>query len=263
MKSLPVFDKTKNVLIGLASLSAFIIMWQIVTMAADSPFLPSPVQVLYAFIKISTFGDIDGYTLGWHTAVSLYRVLLGFIVAVITAIPLGLLMGVKPFVKSAASPIIESLRFIPPIAWIPLSIILLSGINRYIFLLWIGIFFPILLDTIAGVKRASIIQVNMAKSFGADNRTIIRNIIFPSALPEIMNGLRVGLGVGWMCIVAAEMIGGEPVGLGRLILKYANLLQIDVVVLGMVVIGIVGLVMNYLLLSAEKRLFKWRVEIKA
>ncbi|HRU81943.1 MAG TPA: hypothetical protein P5168_05280, partial [Candidatus Methanomethylicus sp.] len=85
----------------------------------------------------------------------------------------------------------------------------------------------------------------------------------PSALPEIMNGLRVGLGVGWMCIVAAEMMGGEPVGLGRLILKYANLLQIDVVVLGMVVIGLIGLAMNYMLLSGERRLFKWRVEIKA
>jgi len=260
---MPKMDRFRSVLIGVASLAVFVVAWQAITMATNSPFLPTPVQVFQAFLKISTIGDIDGYTLWWHIGVSLYRVLLGFAVAVITAVPLGLLMGVKPLVKNVASPITEIIRFIPPIAWIPLSIILLSGINRYIFLLWIGIFFPILLDTIAGVKRTSETQVNMAKSFGADNNAIIKKIIFPSALPEIMNGLRVGLGVGWMCIVAAEMMGGEPVGLGRLILKYANLLQIDVVVLGMVVIGLIGLAMNYLLLSGERRLFKWRVEIKA
>ncbi|MCQ5377287.1 MAG: ABC transporter permease subunit, partial [Candidatus Methanomethylicia archaeon] len=148
-------------------------------------------------------------------------------------------------------------------AWIPLSIILLTGINRYVFIIWIGIFFPVLLDTIAGVKRTSITMVNMAKTFGASNNSIIRRIIFPSALPEVMNGLRVGVGIGWMCIVAAEMIGGEPLGLGRLILKYANLLQIDVVIVGMITIGIVGLVMNYLLLLLERRMFRWRVEVRA
>lgn len=252
-----------NALIGAVAIAAFLIAWEAVTAALRSPFLPGPYEVFLATIRMATVGDIDGYTLEYHALVSLYRVLLGFGVASITAIPLGLLMGVKPLVKSFATPIIEPIRFIPPIAWIPLSIILLTGINRYVFIIWIGIFFPILLDTIAGVKRTSITMVNMAKTFGASNNSIIRRVIFPSALPEIMNGLRVGLGIGWMCIVAAEMIGGEPLGLGRLILKYANLLQIDIVIVGMITIGIVGLMMNYFLLLLERRMFRWRVEVRA
>ncbi|MDI9643961.1 MAG: ABC transporter permease [Candidatus Verstraetearchaeota archaeon] len=229
----------------------------------NSPFLPGPYSVLTAFFRISTAGDIDGYTLSSHAMTSIYRVLLGFLFAGMTAIPLGIFMGLKPSVNSVSSPIIEPIRFIPPIAWIPLAIILLGGITRYVFLIWIGAFFPILLNTIAGVKRTSAVLVDMAKTFGADSRTITFKIVFPSALPEVMSGLRVGLGVGWMCIVAAEMIGGDPVGLGRLIIKYANLYQMDVVILGMVTIGIIGLILNYAILSTERRLFKWRVEVRA
>ncbi len=253
----------RSLFLGLASVVAFFILWELLSLYSPSPYLPSPYSVLIAFVTMLTVGDIDGYTLTWHTIMSLERVLLGFVVGGITGIPLGLLMGIKPTIKSALTPIVEPLRFIPPIAWIPLSIVLLVGLSRYIFLIWIGVFFPVLLDTIAGVKRTSITLIQMARTFGADNKNIIRKIIFPGSLPEIMNGLRVGLGVGWMCIVAAEMIGGEPVGLGRLILKYANLLQIDVVIVGMITIGLVGLVMNYLILILEKRMFRWRVEIRA
>jgi len=256
-------DRIKGMLLGALSLAAFFLIWQLVAWFMNSPFLPGPYEVLQAFVRISTFGDIDRYTLYSHSLMSIYRVLLGFAIAGVTAIPLGVFMGLKPSVNSVSTPVIEPIRFIPPIAWIPLSIILLSGLGRYIFIIWIGAFFPILLNTIAGVKRTSPVLVDMARTFGADSGTITSRIVFPSALPEIMSGLRVGLGVGWMCIVAAEMIGGEPVGLGRLIIKYANLLQIDGVIVGMITIGIIGLALNYGILTAEKRLFKWRVEVKA
>jgi len=253
----------RDTLIASASIAVFITSWWAVVRMTANPFLPDPYQVLIAFFRISTVGDIDGYTLGWHAMNSLYRILLGFIAGGITAIPLGILMGIRPFARSATSPIVEPLRFIPPIAWIPLSIILLSGLSRYVFIIWIGVFFPVLLNSIAGVRRTSVTLVNMAKTFGSSSSEVIRKIIFPSALPEIMTGLRVGLGVGWMSIVAAEMIGGEPVGLGRLILKYADLLQLDVVVMGMITIGIVGLAMNYFILLLEKRLFRWRTAVSA
>jgi NitT/TauT family transport system permease protein len=251
----------KSIAIGLTSIAAFLLLWEAATLVINSPFLPGPYSVLVASIQISTAGDVDGYTLGFHSAVSLYRVLLGFVAGAAMAIPLGLFMGIKLTVKDIATPIIEPLRFIPPMAWIPLSIVLLTGLSRYVFLIWVGVFFPVLLNTIAGVRRTSITLVNVAKTFGADNNAILRHIIFPSALPEIMTGLRVGLGIGWMCIVAAEMIGGDPVGLGRLILKYANYLQIDVVIVGMVTIGLIGLAMNYAILLLEKRMFRWRVEV--
>ena len=253
----------KEIGIEIASLTAFLLVWEGVSRIVNNPFLPGPYQVWLAFIRIATLGDIDGYTLAENSATSLYRVLLGFLAGAVTAIPLGLLMGIKPVVKTAASPILEPIRFIPPIAWIPISIILLSGISRFVFLIWIGVFFPVLLNTIAGVRRTNITLVNVAKTFGASKSVVVSKIIFPGALPEIMTGLRVGLGIGWMCIVAAEMIGGDPVGVGRLILKYANYFQIDVVIVGMILIGLIGLVMNYAILLLEKRMFRYRVEVSA
>lgn len=254
--------KLKEAWIGVATLAVFLLLWELLSRAANSPFIPGPYEVMLAFIRVAMEGDFDGYTLLEHSVVSIYRVLLGFIAGAITAIPLGLIMGLKPTVKTAANTIIEPIRFIPPIAWIPLSIVLLVGLSRFVFLLWVGTFFPILLNTIAGVKRASPTLVNVAKTFGASNSEITTKVVLPSALPEIMTGLRVGLGIGWMCIVAAEMLGGDPVGLGRMILKYADFLQIDVVIVGMVLIGVIGLAMNYLILLLEKKMFRYRVEVQ-
>jgi NitT/TauT family transport system permease protein len=129
-------------------------------------------------------------------------------------------------------------------------------------IIWLGAFFPILLNTIAGVERTSPTLINVAKVFGADGRSTTFKVVVPSALPETLAGMRIGLGVGWMCIVAAEMMGGEPVGLGRLIIKHVELLQIDTSIAGIVFIGIIGLLMNEIFLQIEKRLFKWRMEVK-
>lgn len=246
---------------GLISITVFLMAWEALVRLLANPYFPGPMSVFNALIRMALFGDIDGYTLIVHTYASLERVMIGFFIAIITGVPLGLLIGIFPTIRSLSFPIIEPIRFIPPIAWIPLSIILLVGTSRYAFLIWIGAFFPILLNTIAGVKRTSLTLIQMAKTFGANRTQVITKIIFPSSLPEIMTGLRVGLGVGWMCIVAAEMIGGDPVGLGRLIIKYANLLQTDVIIAGMITIGIIGLLINYIILSLEKRMFKWRVEV--
>ena len=251
----------KGIAVGIASLTVFILLWEALHLAMNNPFLPGPYEVFLAFIRIATVGDIYHVPLWLHIATSLYRVLLGFIVGVITAVPLGLLMGVRTTARNAATPILEPIRFIPPMAWIPLTILLLRGLSGYVFLIWIGVFFPVLLNTIAGVRRTSITLMSVAKTFGAGNFTVLRKIIFPSALPEIMTGLRVGMGIGWMCLVAAELIGGSYYGLGYLIELYYNLLQSDVVIVGMVTIGIIGLVINYIMLLAEKRMFRWRVEV--
>jgi NitT/TauT family transport system permease protein len=253
--------RVRSLAAGIISLAAFLLLWEAVSYALASPFLPGPYPVLLAFIKISTVGDLNGFTLADHAAASLYRVLLGFVVGSLLAIPLGILMGVRSIARAAATPILEPMRFIPPIAWIPLAMILLSGLTRYIFLIGIGVFFPVLLNTMAGVRRTSITLVNVAKTFGANDRTIIRKIVFPSALPEILTGLRVGMGIGWMCIVAAEMIGGAPVGLGVLILEYSNYAQIDVVIAGMITIGLIGLAINYLMLWIENWILRWRVAV--
>lgn len=237
-------------------------LWEATAKISDSPFFPSFTEVLGSAYRIAVFGDIEGYKLLDHIIASVIRVLFGFASACVTGFPAGLLMGLKRGIYESLKPIIEPVRFIPPIAWLPIVFLLLAGYLRYIVIIWLGAFFPILLNTLSGVKRTDFTLINVARVFGADGKSIISKVIIPSALPEILAGMRIGLGVGWMCIVAAEMMGGDPVGLGRLIIKHVELLQIDVSIVGIVFIGIIGLFMNEIFLDIEKRVFKWRVEVE-
>jgi ABC-type nitrate/sulfonate/bicarbonate transport system permease component len=173
-----------------------------------------------------------------------------------------MVIGLRPSIYGWSRSVIEPIRFIPPIAWIPLAFILMTGFSRYLLIIWLGSFFPVLLNTIAGIKRTNPTLVEVARVLGADKKSAILKVMWPSALPEIAAGMRIGLGVGWMCIMAAEMIGGERVGLGRLILKYAELLRVDVIFVGMITIGIIGLLMNEVFIWTEKRIFRWRMEVR-
>ncbi len=251
----------KSTLNNFASLVCFILLWELLSIVVSSPFFPGPLDVIKAFLVLLVEGDIEGISLLSHITASVSRVLLGFSLAVVTGIPLGLVMGLRRTVYGSVKSILEPLRFIPPIAWIPLAIILLTGYARYMLIIWLGAFFPVLLNTITGVQTTNPVLVDVAKVFGADKKTIIMKIVFSNALPEIFAGMRIGLGVGWMCIVAAEMIGGEMAGLGWLILKYGELLDVASMVVGMVLIGVIGLLMNEAFLRAEKNLFRWRKEV--
>lgn len=239
-----------------------LLLWEALAQIVHSRYFPGPVDVVKSFIILSTKGDVEGVTLLTHAFASILRVLLGFSVAVVTGIPLGIAMGLRSEVYDVSKGVLEPLRFIPPIAWIPLTIILLSGYARYTFLIWLGAFFPILLNSIAGVKRVNPVLIDVAKAFGGKGRSIVLKIVVPGALPEIMTGMRVGIGIGWMCIVAAEMIGGEVAGLGWLILKSGELLDVSGIIVGMITVGLIGLAISELFLLIEKRVFKWRVEVR-
>ncbi len=188
--------------------------------------------------------------------------LAGFLAAAVMGVPLGLLMGLYPGLYRGTRSLIEPLRFIPPLAWIPIALVTLTGFTRYVFIIWLGAFFPIFVATLVGVPRVEILHKNVALVHGASRSWIVRKVVIPSILPDILGGMRVGLGVGWMCIVAAEMIGGESVGLGKLILKYAEMLRMAEIVVGMIIIGLCGLLMNEVLLVIERRLFRWRWEVR-
>jgi len=250
------------VVFNFVSVAIVILAWEILSRLVHSHYFPGPTDVARALVSLSVSGDIEGIKLLDHAATSIFRILTGFGVAALTAVPTGIVMGLRREIYESSKAVLEPLRFVPPIAWIPLAILLLSGYSRYIFLIWLGAFFPILLNTIAGFQRISRVLVDVARVFGGNRRAIIWKIAIPSALPEIMTGFRVGLGVGWMCIVAAEMIGGEVRGLGWLILKNGVLLNVSGMIAGMIAVGVIGLVMNEGLLRAEKSLFKWRVEVR-
>ena len=256
-----IFHASRTLIFNVVLIILIFFVWELVAGVVRSIFFPGFTDVARAFVTIAKDGDIEGIRLLDHSIASMGRVLAGFGLACVTAIPLGLAMGLRRGIYHSTKSVIETIRLIPPIAWIPLVIILLTGYWRYTFIIWLGAFFPILINTMAGVKRTNPIFVDVSKTFGANKRSTISKVVIPSALPETIAGMRIGLGIGWMCIVAAEMIGGEMVGLGRLILKYAELLRVDVVIVGMILIGIIGLLMNEIFLRTEKRLFRWRVEV--
>jgi len=255
------WPRMRVVLFNALSLAVALAIWQVLTLAVKSPYFPAPLDILAAFLQLAAHGDILGNSLWTHIWASVYRILVGFGIAVVLGVPLGLLMGLHKEVYAGMRSIIEPFRFIPPIAWIPLAIIFFSGITRYAFLIFIGAFFPVFTAALVGVSRVEPIHCKVALVHGASKMYVLTHIVIPTVLPDILGGMRVSLGVAWLTIVAAELTGGEPIGLGRMMVNYSELLRIAEVVVGMIIIGVLGLLMNELLLLLEKRLFRWRWQV--
>jgi ABC-type nitrate/sulfonate/bicarbonate transport system permease component len=237
-----------------------ILLWQMIATLARI----SLIDVIESFIRLAIVGDSEGAHLTDHVFASLYRVLLGFSLAIITAVPIGIVVGRYRLANSIFGPVIEVMRPIPPIAWIPLSLLLFSGnpIGARAFIIWIGAFFPILINTTTGVKRTEPVHIDAAKTLGATEPQILGKVVIPSASPEIFAGLRIGFGIGWMCLVAAEMIGGEGVGgLGYLVLIMQQVGDTGAVISSMFLIGLIGFLVTFFFLVSEKRLLKWRQSV--
>jgi len=239
----------------------FIAIWSLFAQFAQSSYIPTPFGVAKAIAQLVVNGDFEGYSLWRHAWASFVRVLSGFSLALIMGVTLGLFMGLFPVLYDTTKVIIEPIRFIPPLAWIPIAIVLMRGFSRYVFIIWLGAFFPIFISVLASIPSVDPILKDVIKVYGGTRFDIIKKNILPCVTPEILSGAKIGLGVAWMCIVAAEMIGGENVGLGRLILKYADLLKTNEIVVGMLLIGIIGYLSNEAMLGLEKYLFRWRTKI--
>jgi NitT/TauT family transport system permease protein len=243
------------------SLAIAIVLWHVGAAAYKSPYLPGPVEIYHAFVDLFVNGDVLGNSLWAHIEASVYRLVVGFGLGVVFGVPLGLLMGLYSGVYRNIRAVVEPFRFIPPIAWIPLAIILFTGITRYAFLIFLGAFFPVFTATLVGVARVEPIHRKVAMVYGASKAYVIARIVVPTVLPDIFGGMRVGLGTAWMTIVAAELTGGTPIGLGRLMVNYSELLRIPEVVVAMVLIGLIGFLFNEILLLLEKYLFRWRWQV--
>ena len=246
---------------NILSLAAALGVWQVGSMLVASPFFPAPARIVDAFIQLATRGDTFGHSLWTHAWASIERVLVGFGFGVLLGVPLGLLMGLYPKLYAGTRSVIEPFRFIPPIAWIPLAIIFFSGLTRFAFLIFLGAFFPVFTSTLVGVARVEPIHRKVGVVHGASKFWILRNVVVPTVMPDIMAGMRVGLGTAWLTIVAAELAGGISTGLGRMMINYAELLMVPHVIVGMLLIGLIGFLMNEVLLLIEKRLFRWRWQV--
>jgi NitT/TauT family transport system permease protein/taurine transport system permease protein len=195
----------------------------------------------------------------YHVAHSLKRVLIAWSLMAGIAIPLGIAMGWWRWFYDRIEPMLELVRPIPPIAWIPLSILWFGiGDLQNEFIISIGAFFPILLNTIHGVNEVENIYIRAARTLGANQWNIFKKIILWGSLPSIFTGLRLALGVSWMCLVAGELVGATS-GLGFLMMDARNFLRTDIVVMTMLLIGLIGIIMDRILISIRKFIMPWHV----
>ena len=240
-----------------SGIAAVILLWWFIVWIGWLSVLPSPVAVFFAFIELLKNGAIFIDILD-----SLRRVLVGFILAGLVGITLGLVLAryfkARPFIE----PIVEILRPIPPIAWIPIAILLFGlGDNSAFFIVFLGAFFPIFTNTIQGALSIPVIYLNISKTLQISEWSFFKNILFKFSLPNIFTGLKIGMGMAWMCVIAAELIGAQS-GLGAFIQMNRLLLNTENVIAGMIIIGIIGFLLISLFSIVEKRALVWRKVIE-
>lgn len=248
-------EKLKTILPPLAVMIALIALWWVVVIQTESVIFPTPGQVVTGTLEL-----VEDGTLWEHIGASLFRVGCGFGLAAAVAIPLGLWMGRVDGAYITLNPIFQILRPISPIAWIPIAI-LWFGVGNLspVFLIFIASVFPMIVQTAAGVHTIERRYLRAAENFGVSRYVLFRQVIIPAVLPEIIVGMRIALGVAWLVVVAAEMIALRS-GLGYLIMDSRNAgNRYDLVVAGMIIIGIIGLILDVVMRKLEGlKSVRWR-----
>ena len=220
-------------------------------------FLPRPQAVFQQFVEYLT-GTANDKPLWQHFLASMFRVFSAFLLACVTAIPVGIAMGMSRVMRGIFDPPLEFYRPLPPLAYLPL-IIIWFGIDELpkVLLIFLSCFAPLALAARSGMRSASQEQINAAYSMGASYLQVIRHVILPSALPDILIGMRIAIGFGWTTLVAAEMVAAN-VGLGQMVLNASNFLRTDIVIMGIIVIGVVAYMFDLLMRWVERKLVPWK-----
>lgn len=249
------------------SLSTLVVLlavwWAVAAQQWVSPlFLPPPGQVLEKLITIAGPQGFMDATLWQHLGASLMRILVALLAAVIIGVPVGIAMGLSPTVRGILDPLIELYRPVPPLAYLPLMVIWFGiGETSKILLIYLAIFAPVAMSALAGVKSAQQVRIRAAQSLGASRAQILLFVILPGALPEILTGLRIGLGVGWSTLVAAELIAATR-GLGFMVQSAGEFLATDVVLAGIAVIAAIAFGLELGLRALQRGLTPWHGEIQ-
>jgi NitT/TauT family transport system permease protein len=234
--------------------------WHAGVKVSGTQLIPLPKEVglmLYDFAFGGIYDDAFSETLPLHLWSSVTRVYGGFLSAALVGIPLGLLIGRIKLIRDLLDPTLQLLRPVPVTAWLPLSMIFFGiGPDAAIFLVFLGAFYPIVFNTIFGVKSVDNRLFEAALMLGCSGSSLFRQVVLPAAIPSILNGLRLGHGFAWILIVVGEMTG-VPEGLGAVIMDGRMLSRTDLVIAGMTVIGIVGYVSDRMLVALNNRLLKW------
>ncbi|WP_188092555.1 ABC transporter permease subunit [Azospirillum sp. B21] len=254
--------RSQPALISMAAILAALALWAALTgQGVVKPlFLPKIGTVFQAFLD-AVDGRIDGAPLAEHIAMSLVRVVSAFLLAALIGIPVGLATGLSPALRAALDPFIEFYRPLPPLAYLPLVIIWFGiGETSKVLLIFFACFAPVALAARAGVSAAAADQVNAARALGASRWQVVVHVVLPAALPDILVGLRIGMGVGWTTLVAAEMVAAST-GIGQMVLNASNFLRTDIVLMGIFVIGAFAALFEFGMRWLERRLVPWKGKV--
>jgi NitT/TauT family transport system permease protein len=253
-------QKLRKAALGAIVPVCLILLWELGVRWTGTRLIPPPYQVavmMWDFAFGGIYDDAFSASLPTHFWVSVQRVYGGFLLAAVLAVPLGLMIGRFPLLRAMLDPTLSLLRPVPVTAWLPLSMIFFGlGPKSAIFLVFLGAFYPILLNTVFGVKSVDNKLFEAAAMLGCNGSQLFRSVVIPAATPQIFNGLRLGLGFAWILIVVGEMTG-VPEGLGAVIMDGRTLSRTDLVITGMIVIGVTGFLSDRLIVLANNHLLKW------
>lgn len=241
---------------SIISFAVILTLWEVASRLTgwSAQVFPGPSMVGQGAIELITSGKLIR-----DSVASLYRVTVGFDLAVLIGIPLGIVLGRMVRLSKFINPLIQFLRPISPLAWIPLAMLWFGiGEKPAVFLIFLSCFFPLVTSTVIAVHSIKPIYFQVASNFGFSRREVLTKVIFPAILPDIVTALRMTIGIAWLVVVAAEMIAVQS-GLGYLILDSRNALRMDYVMVGMTTIGIIGLMLDYIMRRfSEIDEIKWR-----
>jgi len=250
----------RQALLAIAAPLAVLVLWHLATTGRAYSLIPPPVEVAKQWWDLAFGGlydDLYSETLLTHTLASVSRVYGGFALAAAVALPLGMLIGRVKVVRDLLDPTLQLLRPIPVTAWLPLAMIIFGiGPRSAFFLVFLGAFYPVLLNTVFGVRNVEPRLFEAAAMLGVSPQATFWKVVLPAALPSIFTGMRLGLGFAWVVIVVGEMTGVQT-GLGAIIMEARQLSRTEIVMAGMVTIGVLGFLSDYAVRLIGERLLRW------
>jgi len=266
-------ENWRHYLVRILTVIIFLLVWHLLIIGARNGVqvlqnyhfheLPTPYETAEAFYRASFPEDkppIRQVSMFVHAEARLQRVLEGFFLGCLVGVPTGLLMGRFRYFEDSASTLIELIRPIPPIAWVYIIYVVLVN-DTPVFIVFIGSVFPVILSTMNGVKGIDPVLIEAAETLGAGKKEILYKVVFPATLPSIVTGMKIGLGIGWMTVVAAEMVGlSEPRGLGYFLWSNSIIPRYDYIAAGMIMIGIIGYIMSFVLERIENGITDWQLK---
>lgn len=247
--------KVPRLVVSLCSCLALLAIWEgVVHFGFVEPlFLPAPSQIVRRAMTMSAEGTLLG-----HVIASTWRVTVGFLLASLAAIPLGIFLGFSPLARSIFDPILSFLRPLPSMSWIPLSLLWFGiGESQKYSIVFMGSFAPSLLYVMEATKGVDPLLIKAAQNLGAKSKDVMLEVILPASLPQILSGLKVMLGIAWTCVISAELVAARE-GLGFMIMNGKEYFQTDTVVLGMVLISVTVMATDVVFRFVERRALPWK-----